>query len=365
MAYELKPGMAVSELDTPALLLDLDAFERNLETMAGFFAGRPAVLRPHSKTHKCPEIARRQIAAGAIGITCAKVSEAEVMVTGGIQDILIANQVTGPIKIDRLTDLASRCDLMVAVDDPRNVAELAQACKAKHVSLRVLIEIEIGMGRCGVDPGQPALALAQAVVDAPHLEFKGLMGYEGHLVMVPDPEERAAKVREAFAPLAETADLLCSAGLPVEIVSGGGTGSFDITGDFPFVTEIQAGSYVFMDTTYRKIRSEFVPALTMMTSVVSRGPGRVVVDAGLKAMSSEFGPPHVLDGEGVSVRYLSEEHGVLDVASPELVSWQPGERVYFLPSHCCTTVNLNRMLHVVRDNKLVDLWPVAASGCAQ
>ncbi len=359
-------GTPVAELDTPALLLDLDLLERNISRMAEFFADKPAGLRPHSKSHKCPQIALRQLEAGAIGITCAKVSEAEVMADAGVKDILIANQVTGAIKIDRLTELAGRCDLMVAVDDGENVRQLAAACAAKGVVLRILVELDVGMGRCGVEPGEAALALSRQAADAAGLRFEGLMGYEGHLVLVDDPAERAGRVRAAFEPLARTVDLLLAAGLPVRIVSGGGTGTYDITGTLPFVTELQCGSFVFMDSTYGKVRGEFESSLTVLSSVVSRPtPERVVVDAGIKAMTREFGLPTPLAVPQLSLRRLSEEHGVLDVAEPERVNLRPGDKLRFLPSHCCTTVNLYDLLHVIQDGRLVEIWPIAARGCAQ
>jgi D-serine deaminase-like pyridoxal phosphate-dependent protein len=363
---EPKPGTSIRELDTPVLLLDLNAFRRNIQRMADFFADRPTALRPHAKTHKSPQVAQHQLAAGAIGITCAKVSEAEVMAASGIEDLLIANQVTGAIKVDRLTDLARRCDLMVAVDDAANVAQLSEACVAKGVQLRVLVEVDIGMNRCGVAPGAPALALGQQVAQAPGLAFKGLMGYEGHLVLVEDPEERARRVRDALAALQETVDQLEAAGLPVEIVSGGGTGTYDVTGITAPMTEIQAGSYVFMDSTYLAVRPEFESALTVLSSVVSRPtPERVVVDAGLKTMTKEFGWPQPLGTEAVSVAYLSEEHGVLTVEDPKAVAWRPGDQVVFRPSHCCTTVNLHDRLYVVEDGTLVAVWSISARGCVQ
>ena len=361
-----KVGTPVEELDTPALLLDLPAFERNVARMAAFFADKPAAIRPHSKSHKCPQIALRQLEAGAIGITCAKLGEAEVMAAAGIKDILVANQVSGRVKIDRATDLAGRCDLMVAVDDADNVRQLAESCVAKGVELRVLVEVDIGMARCGVQPGEPALDLARRVAEAPGLRLEGLMAYEGHLVMVEDPDERARKVRAAFEPLADTVALLERDGLPVPIVSGGGTGTYHITGTMPFVTELQCGSYVFMDSKYRTIQPDFEPSLAVLSTVVSRPvPGRIVVDAGLKSMTIEFGWPLPLDGEGVSVRHLSEEHGLLDLAASGRFDGKPGDRIRFLPSHCCTTVNLHNEFHVIQDGKVVDIWPIAARGCSQ
>jgi D-serine deaminase-like pyridoxal phosphate-dependent protein len=353
-------------LDTPALLLDLAAFERNVVRMATFFADKPATIRPHSKTHKCPQVSLRQLEAGATGITCAKVSEAEVMADAGIRDILVANQVVGFAKIDRATDLAARCDLMVAVDDAANVQQLSEACQAKGVTLRVLVEVDVGMGRCGLQPGPSALELARQVDTAPGLKLAGLMGYEGHLVMVEDATERARRVQAAFDPMAETIALLERHGLAIQIVSSGGTGTYDVTGTLPFVTEIQCGSYVFMDSTYLKIRPEFEPALTVLATIVSRPvPERVVIDAGLKAMSKEFGWPVPTAARGLAVRYLSEEHGVLDVEPGAAFDGKPGDRVRFLPSHCCTTTNLHDMLHIIQEGVLVDLWPIAARGCVQ
>jgi D-serine deaminase-like pyridoxal phosphate-dependent protein len=366
MPYQPKPGTPVLELDTPALLLDLDAFQRNVDRMARFFADRPASLRPHAKTHKCPHVALRQLQAGAIGITCAKVGEAEVMARAGVRDILIANQIVGPIKVDRLTDLAGKCNVMVAVDDPANVDELSQACQAKGVALRILVEVDVGMGRCGVQTPQAALELARRAADALNLEFMGLMGYEGHLVMVPDPAERAARVREALAVLQEAHILLDRDGLPVRIASGGGTGTYDVTAACPPMTEVQAGSYVFMDSTYAKVRPEFELALTLLSTVVSRPtPERIVVDAGKKTLSIEFGWPQPLDLPGASVQALSEEHGKLIAAQPDTVSLRPGDKVQFVPSHCCTTVNLHDVLYVTQRGVLVDVWPIAARGRAQ
>jgi len=274
--------------------------------------------------------------------------------------------VVGRVKVDRLTELARRGSVMVAVDNADNVRELAQVCEAKGVSLRILVEVDIGMRRCGVGSGEPALALARQVAEAANLKFVGLMGYEGHLVMTPDPQERRTKVRAALVPLQDTCELLERHGLPVQIVSGGGTGTYDITGDGPPMTEIEAGSYVFMDTTYAKIRPEFETSLSVLATVVSRPvPERVIVDAGMKTMTKEFGWPEPVAISGVSVRSLSEEHGNLTCDEPGSVTLKIGDKIRFLPSHCCTTVNLHDALYVVQDGKLVDIWPIAARGCAR
>lgn len=366
MIYEPKLGTPIAELDTPILLIDLDAFEANLARMANFFADKPTKLRPHSKTHKCPHIARRQLQAGAIGITCAKVSEAEAMVHAGIEGILIANQVVGAIKIDRLTELARTARLMIAVDDVTNARALSDACRAKRVELDVLVEVDVGMGRCGVAPGTPAVVLAREVASLPALNFVGLMGYEGHLVLTADPNERDVKVRQALAPLQTTCAMLADAGLDACIVSSGGTGTYDTTGTCPPVTEVQAGSYVFMDSTYLKIRPEFQPALTLLSTVVSRpAPNRLVLDAGLKTLSKEFGNPQLLDVPNASIRYVSEEAIVIDLAEPDAVALRPGDKVRLLPSHCCTTVNLHDNFYVVQNDQLVDIWRIAGRGASR
>ncbi len=359
-------GLAVNDLDTPALLVDLDALEHNLAAMASFFAGRPARLRPHAKTHKCPQIAHRQLAAGAGGITCAKLGEAEVLADAGIDDILIANQIVGPAKIARLVELAARARLTVAVDDPANVAALGEAARARGVSIRALVEVDIGMGRCGVRPGAEALALARRVAASPGLELAGLMGYEGHLVFTKDAGERKTRVEAAMAQLLETRALLEEAGLAVQVVSGGGTGTYDVTGSYPGVTEVQAGSYVFMDATYRQVRPEFRPSLSLLAMVISRPQReRLVIDAGHKALTSEFGLPEVQGVAGAEPPKLSEEHSRIALSQPDLVNLRPGDKIRLLPSHCCTTVNLHDRLIAVRGGVVADVWPIAGRGRGQ
>ena len=356
-------GQPLDAVDTPALLVDLDALEHNLATMAAFFAARPAVLRPHFKTHKCLEIARLQLAAGARGVTCAKLGEVEVLVQAGIDDILLANQIVGALKIERLMALAARARVTVAVDDAANVQALAAAARTAGVHLSVLVEVDLGMHRCGVAPGQSALALAREVASTRALHLAGLMGYEGHLVLTKDPSERRAKVEAAFALLLETRDLLEREGLDVEVISGGGTGTYDITGAYPGVTEVQAGSYVFMDRTYAAVRPEFRRALSILSTVISRpSADRLVLDAGLKAVSGEFGPPEAPELAGHEEIRLSEEHARVTLSAPERVDLRPGDRVALTPSHCCTTVNLHDRLVAVRRGVVEAVWSVAARG---
>jgi D-serine deaminase-like pyridoxal phosphate-dependent protein len=366
MAYQPEVGMSIEALDTPSLILELDAFEQNIARMAAFLKGKSVKLRPHCKTHKCVEVAKRQLAAGAIGITCAKVSEAEVFAAQGIENILIANQITGATKIDRVTELAAKCDLKIAVDSLENIIDLQKAAQHKSVKLGILVEIEIGMSRCGVPAGAPVLKLAEAIIDAPNLIFKGLQAYEGHLVMLPDPEERKTKVEETMKKVLDTYNLLHANGIPVDMVSGGGTGTFDITSDCEPFNEIQAGSYVFMDSTYKQFQPVFENALFILSSVVSRpAPERLITDIGLKSASKEFGWPVLLEVEDAEFFYLSEEHGVMTLGQPEKVDLKAGQKVRYLPSHCCTTVNLYDQLYVVQGNKVVDIWRIDARGCSQ
>ena len=354
-------GMLHEEIDTPALLLDLGKLEANLDRMAAFFADKPAALRPHTKTHKCPVIAHKQIERGAIGVTCAKLDEAEVMAHAGIQDILIANQIIGKRKIDRLIGLATWTEVMVAVDDARNVADLSAAATSRGVRLRVLVEVNVGMGRCGVEPGDPAVNLARLVSSSPGLTLEGLMGYEGHVVMRPTFEEREEQAKAAMTLLLGAKEQVEAAGLEVGIVSGGGTGTHNISGAYPGVTEIQAGSYATMDVRYRNCGLPFQNALTCLVTVISvPRPGVAVTDAGMKALTPEFGMPEVVGHEGVSVAKLSEEHGVLDLA--EGASLRSGDKIELIPGHGCTTINLHNQYYVIRDGVVEAIWPIAARG---
>jgi len=366
MAMPETPPRLVGDIDTPALVVDLDVFERNLSAMAAYFRGRRAQLRPHSKSHKCPEIARRQLAAGAIGITCAKLGEAEVMAAHGLGPLLIANQIVGRLKVTRLMALAQRADVTVAVDGADNVAELSAAAVAAGVRLPVLVEVDVGMGRCGVPSGPAALALCRAVARAPGLRLAGLMGFEGHIVDQPSLEQRERGCLAALALLEETRATVEADGLPVEIVSGGGTGTYQIAGSRPPLTEVQAGSYVFMDASYKAIdgMDAFDCALTLLSTVVSRPhERRAVVDAGAKVLSTDQGLPVPLGVPGAQVGGLSEEHGRLDFAAPSPL--RVGDRVSLLPSHCCTNVNLHDRLYAVRGERVEAVWEVAARGRAQ
>lgn len=364
MKADLK-GKSLAELDTPCLLLHADALRHNLDRMADFFARRPAKLRPHFKSHKCTTLARLQLEAGAVGITCAKLGEAEVLADAGIKDILIANQIVGPVKIARLIALRKRARPIVAVDSQNNARMISEAAVAAGVDIGVLVEVNIGMNRCGVAPGQTALELAKHVAGLPGLKFEGLQGYEGHLVDLRHLAERTEKTRSALQPLVETRRLIERAGIPVRIVSGGGTGTYTITGDTEGVDEVQAGSYAAMDWWYSDIRPEFQQAMSILTTVISQArPGVAILDVGRKGVGAEFGPPRVKTIPGATISsFGSEEHAAVQL--PQDSNVKLGDHVELIPSHGCTTSNLYREFVVHRAGQVVDIWPIEGGGKLQ
>ncbi|MCE2401180.1 DSD1 family PLP-dependent enzyme [Candidatus Poribacteria bacterium] len=361
-------GRHKTELDTPALLIDLDKMEANIQKMADYFTNVSAELRPHLKTHKTPIIAHKQIEAGAIGITCAKLGEAEAVIHAGIRDVLIANQIVGPHKIARLINLAKHSEIMVSVDNSHNVQAISEAATAKGVTIRILVEVNIGMDRCGVEPGQPTLALAHQVCQSPNLKFEGLMGYEGHTVAKPNRTERETATREAMQRLIETKHFLEEHSVEVSIMSGGGTGTFDITGSIPEMTEVQAGSYVFMDSTYHNVEGiggKFDNALSVLATVVScPAQNRIIVDTGLKVLTKEFGIPQPIVVAGLEMTGLSEEHGKMLVSNGD-VSLKLGDKLEILPTHCCTTVNLHDRYYGIRNEIVESVWEITARGKSQ
>ncbi len=355
-------GDAKHDLLTPCLCLDRKVLQGNIQRMADFLAPGKVRIRPHSKTHKCPAIAHMQLEAGAIGITCAKLSEAQVMVEAGIRDILIANQIVDPSKLRQLAGLARYTQVMVAVETAANASALSEAAVAAGSTIRVLIEVEVGMGRCGVAP-EDTLALARHILVLPGLAFEGLMGYEGHAVMLPEKGERTRVAGEAMARLVGTRDMLEAAGIGVGIVSGGGSGTYDVTGVYPGLTEIQAGSYATMDAKYRSVGLEFGYALTLLAQVLSVHGDVAITDAGLKSLSSEFGMPTVLAPQGWELERLAEEHGFLRRQGGEALA--VGDKVELVPSHGCTAINLHEHYAVTEDDRLIGYWPIAARGCIQ
>jgi D-serine deaminase-like pyridoxal phosphate-dependent protein len=355
--------MKVRDIPTPALVVDIQAMERNIQRMAAFYAGASCKLRPHFKAHKTPAIARRQLAAGSCtGLTCATVGEAEVVIDEGLTgDVLIANEVLGPGKAARVAKLARRADIKVAVDSDAALDDLAAAARAGGVEIGVLVDVNVGLPRCGIAPGAPALALAQRVGSTAGVRLRGLMGYEGHVVGLEDRSEREPRARKAMDRLLETLRLIRSAGLPCEIVSAGGTGTYDITGAMEGITEIQAGSYVLMDTAYAKLDIPFELAFSMHTTVLSRPrPEQCATDGGLKACAVDHGNPSVKNVEGASVLFLSDEHA--SIALPPESSIAPGDRIELWPSHIDPTINLHDVLYAANGDDVVEVWPVVARG---
>jgi D-serine deaminase-like pyridoxal phosphate-dependent protein len=355
----------LATVDTPALLLDFDALCHNIDKMASFFAKRRCRLRPHFKSHKCTHIARMQMEAGAVGMTCAKLGEAEVLAGAGIRDILIANEIAGPLKIGRLVGLCARANPMVAVDSADNTRMLSAHSAAAGVTLRVLVEVDIGMGRCGVAPGQPAADLAALVASSPGLKFEGLQGYEGHCVDLRDADERVRQARTSIELLVSTRRLIERAGIKVNIVSGGGTGTYDLNGDTEGIDEVQAGSYAAMDWWYTDIRPEFRQAMSILTTVVSHAKPRIaIIDAGRKGVGAEWGPPRLKNPEdGRVISYTSEEHMTIELSGKR--DFNVGDRLEIIPSHGCTTSNLYREFFVQQNGEIIATWPIDGSGKLQ
>jgi len=357
------PGQAIGDLETPVLLLNLDCFESNVRQMAAYCRDHGKEWRPHSKAHKCPAIAHFELANGACGITCAKLSEAEWMVAHGVSSILLANQIVSPVKFAALARLQHRAEVIAAVDNIAVVEPMAAAAAAAGIRIPVVVEIDIGMKRVGVEPGPPVLVLAKAISDQPRLVFKGLMGYEGHVLKCWPHSAKQKACYQALDILVESRNLLAANGIQVEIVSAGGTGSYELSALHPGVTELQAGGGVFMDAMYRRTChvEALTPALTVLTTVTSRTANHVVVDAGFKTLSSGHQPPEVLGRSDLRLRGLSAEHGTFDIvegrAGPAL-----GERIELLVGYSDSTTFLHNYFVAIRKGHVEKIWDISARG---
>jgi 3-hydroxy-D-aspartate aldolase len=364
-------GMPLLEIDTPALLVDLDALERNLARMADAVAKTNARLRPHAKTHKSPAIALRQIAGGAVGQCVQKVGEAEVLVRGGVKDVLVSNEVVGERKLRRLAALAQDATIALCFDAAEEVDAAARVARDFGVELGGLVEIEVGMERCGVAPGKQAASLARRIADAPNLKFRGLQAYHGRAQHMTTYQERAQAIAFAIDAVRETLGALAAENLACEIVSGAGTGTFAIEAASGVYNELQVGSYVFMDTEYASIRArdggryaEFEHSLFVLASVMSvPAADRAIVDAGLKSYSAERGPPWVHDRLDVEVTGVSDEHGKLTVGA-RARPLSLGEKLWLIPGHCDPTVNLHDWYVGLRSGRVEALWPISARGAS-
>ncbi len=357
-------GARSVEVETPALIIDLDAFERNLDRMTDSLRGAAVRLRPHAKTHKCPAIARQQVARGAIGVCCQTLGEAEAMILGGVENVLITNEIVSPGKIVRLAAIAKQAEVMVCADDERNVVALNTAAQSFGVRLGVLVEVNIGQDRCGVAPGEPAVALARGIASSAGLRFAGIHAYQGKAQHIYESAERAAAMETAISKTKLAVDALNSSGLACEIVTGAGTGTYEIEAASGVYNEIQAGSYIFMDVDYSRVEGpprRFENALFVATTVLSRSGGRVICDAGLKASSIDSGLPVVRDRPSWRFVGASDEHGeihILDGSSDPCI----GDSLWLIPGHCDPTVNLHDWFVGIRNDRVEALWPISARG---
>ncbi len=348
--------MHIDDLDTPSLLLDIDKVNANIATMMRVLEGTGVSLRPHFKTPKCPQVAKLQLEAGAIGLTVAKLGEAEVLADAGLGPILMANQVVGHKKVDRLMALLARgVDITVAVESEFNVEELAAGMRRSGQRAAAVIEVDAGMRRCGSPNPAESVRLAKLLVEA-GIDYRGIMGYEGHMYGQPEADARAELIHTALASVNQHVEALAEAGLAPKIVSTSGTASVLLASKTPGVTELQAGTYVFNDLH----NEEFIPglfqnALTLLMTVISVKERYAVGDAGAKSLTNEFGPPMSVDGT-VKVARLSEEHCTL--TGEGISRLRPGERIEVVPSHGDTTLNQHDVYYVRRGDEVIDTWPI-------
>ncbi len=356
-------GKNKADLDTPVLLIDLDAFERNIATFVDYCSEVGTNWRPHSKAHKCPEIARRQVETGALGITCAKLSEAEVMAAGGVDDILIANQIVTAAKQQRLALMQRQARVISTVDDADVARRMGAAAVEVGETIPLLIDVNIGMDRTGVLPGEPVLELADVVTSTDGLRLEGIMGYEGHLLDVHPPLKKIEAVHASLEGLIQSKSLLVDRGLPCPIVSAGGTGTYLITAAYDGVTEIQAGGGIFTDRMYRKTChvETFDYALTVLATVTSAQAGHIVIDSGFKTLSSHHQEPVLLDWDALKLRYLSAEHGVFDF-EPGVAGPRIGEQVELIVGYSDSTTVLHDHFVGLRDGVVEVVWEIRGRG---
>ena len=362
-------GMPLEKVDTPALLIDLDAFESNLDHMAQRLEGTGVRFRPHAKTHKCPTVALLQMARGAVGVCCQKVGEAEAMVYGGVRDVLVTNQIVGDSKIERLVSLAKQAQIAVCADDPVHIEAYGKVAGANNVELAVLVELNVGSNRCGVEPGDPVLKLARLIEDTKGLRFAGLQAYQGGAQHLRTPEERAAAIKAAVDRTIESTTLLNANGIACPVITGAGTGTYRLEASSKVYTELQAGSYIFMDVDYSKNLGEtgkplqeFKNSLFVYSTVISKPTSdRAVLDAGHKAVPIDSGLPMVADMPDLEYAGASDEHGKLMIKDQQQ-DIKIGDKFKLIPGHCDPTVNLFDWYVGIRNSRVETLWPITARG---
>jgi D-serine deaminase-like pyridoxal phosphate-dependent protein len=359
--YKDQVGRARHEITTPALILDLDQAKRNIAAMAAIFLEFRAELRPHIKVHKCVELARMEVAAGAIGVACATAWEAVAMAEGGIDDVLIANQLVQRDKVGIVAELARDHRITVVVDDVRNIEQLSQAATDQGAHLELLIELDVGMGRCGVRTREETLPLAEQIAKLPNVSFRGMQGYEGHCMLEPDPATRQQEARLANDKLVAAVDYLDERGHESRVVSAGGTGTYFITGAHPRITEVQAGSYTLMDCFHSElVPGSFEMAMAVLGTVISRQGNTVTLDCGRKSVGIDHAVPPLAAYPESKVRYYAEEHCLVDF--PGRPPLDLGDTAEVHGGYGPTTVNLHDVFHVIEDGVVTDIWPVSARG---
>jgi D-serine deaminase-like pyridoxal phosphate-dependent protein len=360
-------GDPVEAVDTPALLVELDAFERNLVRMAEFARAKGLRLRPHGKTHKCVAIARAQIHAGAVGVCCQKVSEAEAFVAGGVEDVLVSNEIIAPAKLRRLAALTARARIGVCVDHPQGLEALVAAAADAAQPIDVYIELDVGGGRCGIEEIEDGLRLMDRIVAARNLTLAGIQAYQGSAQHLRKPAQRKAAIEEAVRRVIALRDALVRQGASRLIVTGAGTGSFYLEAASGAYDEIQPGSYIFMDRDYGENEwaaesGRFENSLFLLTTVMSRRSGHAVVDAGHKAHGIDTGMPTIAGRPDLIYDHPSDEHGQILPATAQAALPELGQPLRLIPGHCDPTVNLHDWLVGIRQGHVEALWPVEARG---
>ncbi|MBM3738178.1 MAG: DSD1 family PLP-dependent enzyme [Acidobacteria bacterium] len=351
-------GLLKQDLETPALCLDLEAYHRNAARILAALKPRGIAWRPHMKGQKAPQLAKLAVEAGAIGVTCATVYEAEAVVDAGVPSVLLANQTVGGRKLARLARLAGRSGVMAATDSPVHLRQIASAAESEGVTIPVIIEVNVGMNRCGIEPGQPAVDLAAMASGLAGVRLAGLMGWEGH-VLSSQGGEKTARIRESLARLLDTVAQCRSAGIRVDIVSAAGSGTFlDAITVADGITEVQAGGAVFSDLSYQRWGLDHEFALTVLTRVASRpSPTRIIVDGGFKTLSDKHGLPRAMDLPAVKSLVLSAEHGNIELEQPSETP-RVGDTVEFIPGYTDSTVCLHDEMCVLREGRLEAVWHI-------
>ena len=355
------PGIEKEKIDTPAFLIDLDIMDNNISKMAEYCKALGINFRPHTKHHKSPIIAHKQIDSGAIGICCQKLGEAEVMVSSGVRDVLITYEIIGDIKIKRLMALCKLSNIIVTVDSKNNVKDLSEAAKSHDVKLGILLDVNVGQNRCGIEPDDFVVELAKFIQSSDNLEFKGIHAYAGNIQSETDDEKRFQLDKESMLKTKIAVEKLRSAKIELDIVTAGGTGTYKYTSQYDFITEIQPGSYVFMDGQYSKVLDDFDNSGTILTTIISKpNPNRIVLDSGMKAISSDQWPPIIKDFNGIEFGSISDEHLTLDITNSDAKQLNVGDKIEIIPGHNDTTVNLHTEFFGIRKGILESVWPISA-----